>query len=134
MASALEGYVQVGRTRLRCPSRTMPRAVLLTSSLMMLDSLPPMPVLALLSALLRVSLAFTSTGMKPSSLLQIPQSLRIQFDFIANNFSSKYFRLFFNIRTYALFVQPRQIGWVTQVQERALSSAWKRGGLTWPQL
>jgi hypothetical protein len=57
---------------------------------MVLDSLPPMPVLALLSALLRVSLAFTSTGMKPSSLLQTPQSLRTQFDFITNNFSSKY--------------------------------------------
>ena len=68
------------RTRLRCPSRATPRAVLLTSSLMVLDSLPPMPVLALLSALLRVSLAFTSTGMKPSSLLQAPHSSRTLFD------------------------------------------------------
>ena len=55
-----EWHVKRGRTRLRCPSRATPRAVLLTSSLMVLDSLPPMPVLALLSALLRVSLAFTS--------------------------------------------------------------------------
>ena len=57
-----------GRTFLRRPSCAMFRAVLLASSLIAFDSLPPMPVLALLSALFRVSLALTSTGMKPNSL------------------------------------------------------------------
>lgn len=45
-----------------------PMAVLVANSRMLLDSLPPMPFRALLSALFRVSLAFTSTGVKPSSL------------------------------------------------------------------
>lgn len=50
------------------PSAAVPRAVLPTSTLIWLESLPATPVLAPLSALLRVSLAFTSTGMKPCSL------------------------------------------------------------------
>lgn len=55
-------------TFLRLPSAPVPSAVLVASSLMLLASLPFTPVLALLSALLRVSLAFTSTGMNPCSL------------------------------------------------------------------
>ena len=42
--------------------------MLVVSSRRLLASLPATPLSALVSALLRVSLAFTSTGMKPISL------------------------------------------------------------------
>lgn len=45
-----------------------PMAVFVDSSLMLLASFAPTPFSALVSALLRVSLAFTSTGVNPSSL------------------------------------------------------------------
>ena len=54
----------------------MPMAELVASSLMLLASLAPMPFSALLSALLRVSLAFTSTGVSPNSLDGANNSLR----------------------------------------------------------
>ena len=50
-----------------------PIAELVASSLMLLASLAPIPFRVLVSALLRVSLAFTSTGVKPSSLQKVDQ-------------------------------------------------------------
>ena len=64
------------RTREGLPSGPVLMAVLVASSRMPLDSFPPMPFKALLSDLLRVSLAFTSTGRKPSSLPFYEGSLR----------------------------------------------------------
>lgn len=62
------GLIQRQRTRLGFPSAPAPMAQLVASSRMALDSLPPMPPFTLVSDLLRVSLAFTSTGSSPSSL------------------------------------------------------------------
>ena len=66
----------VQRTRAGLPSGPVLMAVLVASSRMPLDSFPPTPFRALLSDLLRVSLAFTSTGRKPSSLQRRGKALK----------------------------------------------------------
>ena len=62
-----------GRARFGRPSAPAPMAVLVVSSRRLLVSLPAMPLSALASALLRVSLAFTSTARKPISLRYGPR-------------------------------------------------------------
>ena len=57
-----------GLTLILLPWASTPIAALVASSLTTLDFLPPIPATILESALLRVSLALTSTGVYPSSL------------------------------------------------------------------